>query len=98
MFIISKRNFVVQRQRKDPYLIRKDFVGEIPDDVAGHWLVQAAIADGAIATPHGRKDTELEESDQEAAKKAAESDIRPDANGEEEAAEGKESGKRGSKK
>lgn len=79
MFIISKRNFVVQRPGKGPYQIRKDFVGEIPDDVASHWLVQAAIEDGTIATPHGKKDAELEKSDQEAAEKAAGSDIRPDA-------------------
>lgn len=79
MFIISKRNFLIQRPGSEPYLIRKDFVGELPADVASHWMVQAAIASGAIATPQGHKDQQLEQANEEAGKKADEADNRPDA-------------------
>lgn len=79
MFIISKRNFLIQYPGREPYLIRKDFVGEIPDAIASHWMVQAAIASGTIAAPQGQKDQQLEQADEEAGKKADEADIRPDA-------------------
>lgn len=110
MFIISKRNIKIQKPGREPYVIQKDYVGEIPEDIASHWLVKAAIADGTIATPQGKKDRDLEEADQEAARKAKETDIRPDAKGgtgmEEESLETgdpgkpgeKEAGKRGAKK
>jgi len=79
MFIISKRNFVVPRTGREPYVIKKDYIGEIPEDVAGHWLVQAAMKDGSIAAPQSRKDTELEKAAARADEKRAETDIRPDA-------------------
>lgn len=79
MFIISKRSFLIQRPGFEPYLIRKEFVGEIPADVASHWMVQAAIASGMIATPQGNKDQQLEQADEDAGKKADEADIRSDA-------------------
>lgn len=79
MFIIAKRNFLIQISGREPYRIKKDYIGEIPEDVAAHWLVRAAIADGTIATPQGGKDKALEQADREAAEKEAESDIRPDA-------------------
>lgn len=79
MFIMSKKNLLIRRADGSSFLIRKDFVGEIPADVAKNWLVQGAIADGTIATPRGKKDAALEGADAVAAKKAAESDIRPDA-------------------
>ncbi len=100
MFIISKRNLMIQRPGENPYIIRKDYVGEIPEDIASHWLVRAAINDGTIATPQGKKDADLENADQEAAKKAEQSDIRPDAKNNTEQADmdGKENGNRSSKK
>ena len=64
MFIISKRNLMIQRPGENPYIIRKDYVGEIPEDIASHWLVRAAINDGTIATPQGKKDVDLENADQ----------------------------------
>ncbi|MCI8661439.1 MAG: hypothetical protein HFG54_14545 [Lachnospiraceae bacterium] len=110
MFIISKKNLRINSPGREPYVIRKDYVGEIPEDIASHWLVKAAIADGTIATPHGKKDVDLEKADQEASEKAREADIRPDAKenirqeGDEPAEAGqgkpeeKESGKRNPKK
>lgn len=86
MFIMAKKNFRIRRADGSSFLIPKDFVGEIPNDVASHWLVQAAIQSGSIATPQGKQDNALEKADGEAEKKAAEADIRPDA----EKAEGKE--------
>lgn len=100
MFIISKRNLMIQRPGAAPYRIPKDYVGHIPEDIASHWIVQAAIADGTVATPRGKKDTDLENADEEAAKKAEQSDIRPDAKDDtkQDGMEGKENGKRSPKK
>ena len=33
MFIVSKRNYQVRRADGSSYLIKKDFIGEIPEDV-----------------------------------------------------------------
>ena len=71
MFIISKRG-------RAPYRIPKDYIGEIPDDIAAHWMVQAAICSGMISTPVGKKDNQLEAADEVAEEKAAATDIRPD--------------------
>ena len=38
MFIISKRNFLIQIPGRAPYRIPKDYIGEIPDDIAAHWM------------------------------------------------------------
>lgn len=79
MFIISKKNFRVRRADGSPYLIRKDFIGEIPEDVANSTLVRSAIQTGSIATPSGHKDKELRKADEIAKETFCESDIRPDA-------------------
>lgn len=79
MFIISKNRFLIPKDGADPYVIPKDYIGEIPEDVAGHWLIEAAIESGMIATPQGRKDKQLEIADEVAADKADKADIRPDA-------------------
>lgn len=79
MFIISKKNFLISRKGQEPYPIKKDFVGEIPEEIADHWLIRAAVLDGSIATPQGKKDKDLEAADVKAGEKAAEADIRPDA-------------------
>ena len=78
MFIVSKRNYMVRRA-DDSDLIPKDFIGEIPQDVAESDLVQRAIKGGTIAVPEGKKDKELIEADETAEELAAENDIRPDA-------------------
>ena len=59
MFIVSKRNYMVRRADDSAYLIPKDFIGEIPQDVAESDLVQRAIEGGNIAVPEGKKDKEL---------------------------------------
>lgn len=56
MFIISKRNFLIQIPGRAPYRIPKDYIGEIPDDIAAHWMIQDAIRSGMISTPVGKKD------------------------------------------
>ena len=60
MFIVSKRNFLIQIPGRAPYRIPKDYIGEIPDDIAAHWMVQAAICSGMISTPVGKKDNQLD--------------------------------------
>ena len=79
MFIVSKRNNEVRRPDGSLYKIRKDFIGDIPEDVADTRLVQRAIRAGMIFIPSGTADRQLEKADQEAAEKAAANDIRPDA-------------------
>lgn len=79
MFIIAKKNFRIRRADGSFFMIPKDYIGEIPRDVAAHWLVQAALADGSMATPRGRNDPALWQADAEAAARAADADIRPDA-------------------
>lgn len=81
MFIISKRNYRVRRADGSFYTIKKDFIGAIPEDVAESNLVQRAIRGGMICVPQGTGDLQLEEAGEEAAKKAAENDVRPDATG-----------------
>lgn len=104
MFIISKRNYRVKRADGSFYGIKKDFIGIIPDDVAESALVQRAIRGGMVCVPEGTKDRELERADGEAAQKASENDVRPDAGEEGARKEGGEkagekgSGKQGSKK
>ncbi len=79
MFIISKKNFKVRRADGSPYFIQKEFIGEIPDDVAKSELIQSAIQSGSIATPTGYKDKELQKADELATAFSDEADIRPDA-------------------
>lgn len=79
MFIVSKRNYDVRRPDGSLYKIRKDFIGDIPEDVAASRLIQRAIRAGMVFIPPGTGDRQLEKADQEAAEKAAANDIRPDA-------------------
>ncbi len=79
MFIISKRNYDVRRADGSLFLIKKDYIGEIPEDVARSRLVQRAIRGGMIAIPQGKADAQLERADDEAGERAAGNDIRPDA-------------------
>lgn len=81
MFIAAKRNYLARRADGSLYGIKKGFVGEIPEDVAGSALVRRAIKSGKIAVPEGAKDRELREADKAAGEKAAGDDIRPDAKG-----------------
>ena len=79
MLIIAKRNYLVRRADGSFYRIEKDYIGEIPEDVAESELVQRAILGGNIAVPGGSKDKELYKADDAAVEQAAEYDIRPDA-------------------
>lgn len=79
MFIMSKKNFLIPRADGSRYMIRKDYIGDIPEDVAKTWLVQAAIKDGSIATPASHLDGDLRASDAKAEDLSKEHDKRPDA-------------------
>ena len=79
MFIVSKRNYLVRRTDGSFYQIKKDYIGEIPEDVAESELVQRAIIGGNIAVPGGTRDRELYKADDAATERAVEYDIRPDA-------------------
>ncbi len=91
MFIVSKRNYRVRRADGSSFFIAKDFIGDIPEDVAQSNLVQRAVRGGMIAVPEGAKDSQLEQADNKAEKRAAKKDIRPDAKGKAEG-EGKAEG------
>ena len=73
MFINSKKCFEINEGDKK-LVIPRGFIGNIPDWAAGHWLIQAAIRDGSIATP----ERALESADTEAEEKAKDFDIRPE--------------------
>lgn len=60
MFIVSTKRFKVRRADGSPYLIEKGFVGNIPNDVASEWLIQAAIKEGSISTPDSKADRSIE--------------------------------------
>lgn len=79
MFIVSKRNFKLRLKDGTVYRIAKDFIGEIPFEVAAHPLVQNAIDSGWITAPAGHADADLYRADAIAERKAAEADLRPDA-------------------
>lgn len=94
MFILSKRNFRVRRADGSSFLIKKDFIGDIPEDVFNSRLIQKAIKGGLVAAPESHKDKALYEADMEAADKADAVDIRPDAKNKEKAEEDKKTPKK----
>lgn len=94
MFILSKRNFKVRRADGSSFLIKKDFIGDIPEDVFNSRLIQKAIKGGLVAAPASHKDKALYEADMEAAGKADAVDIRPDAKNKEKAEEDKKTPKK----
>lgn len=79
MFIISKRNFLVRRADGSSYIVKKDYIGEIPQDVFESTVIQGAIKGGLVSTPETHRDKALYEADAEAEAKADAADIRPDA-------------------
>ena len=94
MFILSKRNFKVRRADGSSFLIKKDFIGDIPEDVFNSRLIQKAIKGGLVAAPESHKDKALYEADTEAADKADAVDIRPDAKNKEKTEEDKKTPKK----
>lgn len=79
MFIISKRNFLVRRADGSSYIVKKDYIGEIPQDVFESTVIQGAIKGGLVSTPETHRDKALYEADAKAEAKADAADIRPDA-------------------
>ena len=77
MFITSKRNLLVKLPDGSEYKIARDFVGEIPEELAEVDLIKLAISDGTIVTPKSKEDEVIEAAVEEAAE--LENDIRPDA-------------------
>ena len=77
MFINSGKCFEIC-EGDQKLVIPCGYIGEIPEWAAGHWMVQAAIRDGSIATPTGRTDRALEAAESDAAEKAETHDIRPE--------------------
>lgn len=75
MFINSKKCFEI-REGDNVLVIPRDFIGTIPDWASKHWMIQAAIHDGSIATPDNAEDKALETADAVAGEKAEEYDIR----------------------
>lgn len=79
MFIVSKRNFLVRRADGTSYLVKKDYVGDIPDDVFNSPLIRGAMKTGLVIAVQSHKDKDLIAADEEAQEKQAAADIRPDA-------------------
>ena len=79
MFIVSKRNFRVRRADGTFYLIRKDYAGDIPEDVFKSRLVQKAIIGALIYAPETSRDKDGYEAQGEADEREGAADIRPDA-------------------
>lgn len=75
MFLNSKINLLV-RNGKESYLIKKDYIGEVPKWVGESWLVEQAIKGGQIAVPSRKTDKALETADAKAEAKAEKTDIR----------------------
>ena len=75
MFISSKKCFEIC-EGDQKLVIPRNFIGTIPDWASKHWMVQAAIQDGSIATPDNTADKELEAADAVAEERAEEYDIR----------------------
>lgn len=79
MFIVSKRSYAVRLSDGSFYRIPKDFIGEIPEEVAESRLVQRASGADPLRSPPGPGIRELLEADQKAEELLKENDIRPDA-------------------
>lgn len=88
MFIVAKKKFRIKRADGSLFLIPKEYMGEIPGDVASHWLMQSAIKSGSIAASGSSADKSLDKAVDQAAEAEKVADIRPDAK--ETEAEGKE--------
>lgn len=84
MFVVSKRNFLVRRADGTSYLVKKDCVGDIPDDVFSSRLIQGAMKTGLVIAVQSHKDKDLIAADEEAQEKQEAADIRPDAKASEE--------------
>lgn len=66
MFINSKIKLAVTLPDGSVHRIPRGYIGDLPEAVAGSWIVQAAIKSGDIAVPGGSSDKALEKADAEA--------------------------------
>ena len=69
MFIASNKRFKIRRKDGEPVIINRGFIGDIPDEIANEWIIQAAIRDGSIVTTESKKDAAIEEAVTEGKKK-----------------------------
>ena len=60
MFIAANRRFKIRRADGSVLLIPNGFVGDIPEDVAEQWIIQAAIKDGSIVCSQSHTDKAVE--------------------------------------
>lgn len=67
-FINSKVKLAVRLSDGRIYSIPKDFLGDVPDEVAKSWLVQAAIRSGHIIAPEAKTDKAIEKAAEEVKK------------------------------
>lgn len=59
MFIHCKKNLEI-REGENMLSIPAGFIGDVPAWAAEHWFFKAAMEDGTISAPEGRKDADLE--------------------------------------
>ena len=71
MFIVSNKRFKIRRADGSSYSIPNGYIGDIPDDVAKEWIVQAALKDGSIVTSESREDKQIEKAVETGRKKIA---------------------------
>lgn len=88
MFIVSKKKFAIPYSG-GVFTITKDYVGEVPDEVADHWLIQAAIEGGSIAAT-GKKDSEIADAYDTETQQENEAEAEAEAEGTENEAEAEE--------
>ena len=61
MFIASTKAYGVRRADGTLYLIKRGFVGDIPEDIAESDIVKLAIKDGSITAPESKKDSAIDD-------------------------------------
>lgn len=74
MFILSKRNILFRTpDGAQTHLVRRDFIGNVPDWIGQTRYFRQLVADGVIAVPETSKDADVQ-----AAAEAEVKDIRPE--------------------
>lgn len=74
MFILCKRNILFRTpDGAQTHLVRRDFIGNVPDWIGQTRYFRQLVADGVIAVPETTKDADVQ-----AAAEAEVKDIRPE--------------------
>lgn len=74
MFILCKRNILFRTpDGAQTHLVRRDFIGNVPDWIGQTRYFRQLVADGVIAVPETSKDADVQ-----AAAEAEVKDIRPE--------------------